>query len=153
MKYNLDIKGYTGQLTITQKKIIIQRSGALGKLISSGFSVDTKEIPVEKITAIQFKSANWLTNGWIQFSVVGETTNKAEATDENTILFTYGQRKDFIEAKELLDSMINEIEKDSSVPQSTVSSAGELKKYAELRDAGILTEEEFTKKKNEILNI
>jgi hypothetical protein len=41
----------------------------------------------------------------------------------------------------------------SSHPQAMMSSADELKKFAELRDDGVITEEDFQKKKNELLGL
>lgn len=156
MESNFEIKGYTGQLTVTQDKIIIQRKG-LGGFISRGILAGVKEIPIKNITAIQFRNANWLTNGMIQFSIHGEMGHKGSSidavNDENTILFTNKQQEDFLKAKELIEDIMKKVEIQQNRSHTTISNAEELKKFAELKDAGIITEEEFLKKKNEILNM
>lgn len=45
------------------------------------------------------------------------------------------------------------IGKKSDEPKYSSNSADEIKKFAELRDAGIITEEEFTEKKKQLLGI
>lgn len=154
MENLMEVSGHTGQLTITENKIIIQRKGIMG-FIARGILNGDKEIPISSITAIQYRDANWLANGQIQFSVQGELGHKGGAfsavNDENTILFTNKQKENFAKAKTLIDELMNKSKKNDSQVVQQLSVADELKKFSELREQGILTEEEFNIKKKELL--
>lgn len=154
MENLMEISGYTGQLIVTDKKIIIKRKG-LGGFISRGILNGDKEIPIKNITAIQFRNANWLTNGSIQFSIHGEMGHKGNAisavNDENTLIFTNSQKEDFIKAKQLIDELMSKAEKSEINSTQQISIADELKKFSELKDQGIISEDEFNIKKKELL--
>jgi len=62
--------------------------------------------------------------------------------DENTINFYNNKNKDFEEAKRLIEEKIS-----AGDVQSNKSDLGELEKLAELKEKGIITEEEFNAKK------
>lgn len=156
MNILLEAYGYTGQLIVTDQKIIIKRKG-LGGFIARGILKGDKEIPIKNITAIEFKNANWLTNGRIQFSIHGELGHKGGAisavNDENTLLFTNGQKEVFIKAKQIIDELMSRTDTDKNKSSvSEFSIADELKKFAELKERGIISQEEFDKKKTELLN-
>ena len=154
MENLLEVKGHTGQLIVTDRKIIIKRKG-LGGVIARGALAGDKEIPVRSITAIEFKEAGWLANGRIQFSIQGEVGHKGGAvsavSDENTLIFTKGQQDGFVQAKKLIEELMAKAEQPTHQIVNQVSSADELKKFAELRQQGLITEEEFNKKKKELL--
>jgi len=90
-------KGHNGQVSLSADSLTISRQGFLG-FISQGLKGD-KRIPYSSITAVQFKKAGWLTNGYIQFSMLGGIESRGgirKATrDENSIMFRSSQNKDF----------------------------------------------------------
>lgn len=104
------IDGVGGQLTLTKKRVIIERKGKLA-FITHGMS-GTKEIPIKNITAVQFKSASLGINGFIQFSILGSNESKGgilDATsDENTVTFSKSSEPNFREIKRYIDSIIDE---------------------------------------------
>ena len=51
------------------------------------------------------------------------------------------------------DIKLNAIRNPNNIQQNTYSEADELKKFAELKDKGIISQEEFEKKKKEILGL
>ena len=55
--------------------------------------------------------------------------------------------------KKFYDIKLNAIRNPNNIQQNNYSEADELKKFAELKDKGIISQEEFEKKKNEILGI
>lgn len=156
MENLMEVKGYTGQLIITNHKIIITRKG-FGGFIARGGLAGNKEIPIKSITAIEFKNANWITNGRIQFSIHGEVGHKGGAVsavnDENTIIFTKGQHDNFVKAKALIEELMQKIEQNANVITSQISIADEIRKFAELKDQGLITEDEFNKKKKDLLGL
>ncbi|UOY92913.1 SHOCT domain-containing protein [Ectobacillus sp. JY-23] len=146
--------GVNGQLELVGNKIIIKRKGVLAKM-TQGLKGD-KEILVKQISSIQFKPANLFTNGYIQFAFSGGKENKGglmDATkDENTIMFNKKQQPLFEQIKVAIEQKIDESHAPTIV-QNTVDVAEQIKKLADLRDSGILTDEEFNSKKKQLLEI
>ncbi|MBB6446517.1 DUF4429 domain-containing protein [Bacillus benzoevorans] len=149
----MEASGVNGQLEFTGTKIIIKRKGMLAKM-TQGLKGD-KEILVKQISSIQFKKANSFTNGYIQFAFSGGKENQGglfDATkDENTIMFNKKQMKDFEKIKLAVEEKI--IESNQSTPSQVVDVADQIKKLSELRDNGIITDDEFNAKKKQLLNI
>jgi len=92
-----------------------------------------------------------LTAGYIQLTLQGGSEAKGglfqSTTDENTINFHAmgGNNAKFEEAKQLIEERIN------SVGQPQSSSLNDLEKLAELKEKGIITEQEFEQKKKQLL--
>jgi hypothetical protein len=147
----MEAKGVNGQLELLETKIRIKRKGVLA-FMTQGLKGD-KEILIKQISSIQFKKAGMLTNGYLQFAFIGGQEAKGalfQATqDENTIIFTTGQQASFEKIKEAIEKKIASMEKG----ETKSSNLDELKKLAELKDKGIITEEEFTAKKKQLLGI
>lgn len=144
-------KGVNGQIELYSNKVCIRRKGVLG-FMTQGLKGD-KNIMISTITSVQFKKASMLTNGFIQFAFMGGQEAKGgifQATkDENTVMFNTKQQSDFEKIKEEVEKRIQA----GGSPTSTLSNADELAKFADLRDKGILTEDEFQKKKKQILGL
>ena len=75
-------------------------------------------------------------------------------TDENTIVFgkTYNELAQKLVSK--IESKIDELQSSQSqtiIHQPTQTRAQQIKEFKELLDEGIITEEEFDKKKSELL--
>ena len=147
----LKAKGKSGQIELYGNKICICRRGISGFLLHG--SKGDKEIMISSITAIQFKKANMWVNGYIQIAFMGGMEAKKgifeAVSDENTVMFDVFQQDDFICIK-------NEMEKLMLLQNSTsdaYSGAEEIEKLANLRDKGILTEQEFNQKKKQILDL
>jgi len=150
----MEAKGVNGQLEFTGNKIAIKRKGMLAKM-TQGLKGD-KEILIKQISSIQFKPAGALTNGYIQFAFSGGKENKGglfDATqDENAIMFNKKQMKEFEEIKSAIEEKINSLNQ-PIIQSAPIDIADQIKKLADLRDSGILTEEEFNAKKKQLLNI
>jgi hypothetical protein len=143
--------GMNGQIEVYEDRVIIKRKG-FSAFISQGLKGD-KNIPMSSINSVQFKEANWLTNGYLQLGLTGGSEAKGgiveAVNDENTVLF---RKKSMI----FFNTVRMDIEKRMGkviVAQSQGSFADELSKLADLLDRGILTEEEFAGKKKELLGL
>ena len=147
----ISAKGVNGQIELYANKICIRRKGVLG-FLTQGLKGD-KNIMISTITSIQFKKAGMLTNGYIQFAFMGGQEAKGGifqgTQDENTVMFNKKQQPLF---EQIRDAVENRIQF-ANTPISTNSDADELSKLADLRDKGILTEEEFQQKKKQILGL
>ncbi|BAU27591.1 uncharacterized protein DUF4429 [Aneurinibacillus soli] len=150
----MEALGVNGQIEVTQNKVIIKRKGMLAKM-TQGLKGD-KEILIKQITSIQFKAPGTFTNGYMQFAFSGGSENKGglfDATkDENTVMFNKKQQPDFEKIKALIEEKMEEATT-AATPSAPIDTAEQIKKFAELRDAGILTEEEFQTKKKQLLGI
>jgi len=144
-----EFKGYNGTLILTNTGVIIKR-GVKGFLLGGGMLRGDKTIPYSSIIAVQLKKAG-LVAGYLQLTLKGGSEAKSglfqSTTDENTVNFHSGKNKDFEEAKCLIEERISDI----SAPKN--SSLSELEKLAELKEKGIITEEEFNAKKKQILGL
>lgn len=78
------------QVILYDKYIYYKREGAMN-LMTRGMQGE-KKVPYRNITSIQFKPATGLTNGYIQFSIMGSAESKrglqAAVYDENSIMFS-----------------------------------------------------------------
>lgn len=89
----LKAAGINGQLVLDGVTLRIERAG-VGAFMTQGLK-GNKEIPIRRITAVQFRRPNFFANGYLQISFEGGTEAKAgvfEAVkDENTVVFTKAQ--------------------------------------------------------------
>jgi hypothetical protein len=152
MEEVFEVKGLTGTVIVYPNKVVLKYS----KFLGSGKG--EKEIRSKSITGIQLKKPG-LTNGYIQFSFSGSSEQKGRsafdaAKDENTIMISNNsQYQDMEKVKRLIESYQDrpEIQIVHSTPDLSV--ADEIKKFADLRDAGILTTTEFEAKKKQLLGL
>ncbi len=153
MKALFALEDQWGQLYVYEDRIVITRKG-VSAFLTQGLKGE-KTIPIDSLTNIQFKAAGIL-NGYIQFSVTGEVGSKggtiAAGYDENTVFFKKKNLKVAEDIRSFLEEKI--INKSSRVPMTQpLSSADELKKYKDLLDQGIITQEEFDAKKKQLLGL
>jgi len=149
------VKGVNGQLEVYSDKVIISRKGALG-FLTQGLAGD-KTIPMRAIQSVQFKAGNALTNGFIQFAVMGGREKQggvfAATQDENTIMLRMGEQSKTGEMiKAYVENRILELSNPQPVIQE-VSAADELVKFKGLLDAGAITQQEFEAKKKQLLGL
>lgn len=145
-----EYRGYNGTLVLDKRGVTIKR-GAKGFILGGGMLRGDKTIPYRSITAVQLKMAG-LTAGYIQLSLQGGQEAKGglfqSTKDENSVHFYQGKNKQFQEAKAIIEERIEA----SLGGTPATSNLDELKKLAELKEAGVITEDEFEKKKKELLN-
>ncbi len=135
----------------------IQHSGALSRMtVGKG----SKRVPVSAISAIHLKPAGPVVSGYVQFTMAGATEVRARfgrqsfdaASDENSIMFTKKEQPYF----EALRDRIEQAQAAQLRPQQPTPAlpdiAGQIRSLAELRDAGILSEDEFQYKKKDLLS-
>ena len=148
----MTLNGVNGQIYLFSDKVVIKRKGLTAKL-TQGFTKGDKSIYLKQISGIQIKKAGILFNGYIQFTLAGGNENTkgiVDAThDENTIIFNK-KNNNFIDE---FKKKIEELQQVQSQPINNISVADEIKKYKDLLDQGILTQEEFDKKKKQLLDI
>lgn len=93
-------KGHNGQVSFDGRMVTISRKGLLGR---ASVGKGEKRIPLTSITAVQWKPAGPVMNGYIQFSLPGGNEGRARfgsqtkdaGHDENSVIFTRRQMASF----------------------------------------------------------
>lgn len=149
------MEGVAAVLEVFEDKLTLTSTGVLG-LLSRGLK-GTKTIPFFSITAIQFKRAG-LTNGYLQFTILGGNESRGgifeAAGDENTFMFANQEWNNrFAESiKEFIEGRIRELRHPKASTQTDSGRlADELRKLADLKSEGVLSEAEFEAAKKRLL--
>ena len=115
-----------------------------------------KKFYYDQITAVQFRSASFFSNGYIQFTVPGGMEKKGGSMravfDENSVAFGFSSRKAFLQARNLIDSHMDASHRQTS-SATTTTNTDELERLAALVDRGFITRDEFDAKKRQLLNL
>jgi len=140
-------------ITVDEYGVSIQQKGVLNAM-AVGIT-GTKQLPFTSMTAVQFKPAGLL-SGYIQFSVIGGNEAKGgvfqAAGDENTIMFAKKEQETADQLKQLVEGKIRDAQLGKTSPTKNVKSAAEqIREFKELLDMGAITNEEFEKKKAQLL--
>lgn len=140
-------KGRNGQITVSADWLTIERKG-LGRM---GHSKGDRRIPLASITAVQMRPAGPFANGFLKFTIPGSPELRgglqAATTDENAVVFTRSQQKAFDAVRARVEDYIAR----RNAPAAP-DVADQLRKLGELRDAGVLSAEEFEAKKAELID-
>ncbi len=153
--------GRNGQVHLFEDRVLITRQGFVSA-ITFGFRGD-KEILISEITSIGWKEPGF-TTGYIHFEYVGGQApvrtgvfaDDSIVNNENAVIFTPEHQPDFEQLRKLLEEKRAELRKPQQVEvvaAATASPMEELKKLAELKEMGIVTEEEFEAKKKQLLGL
>jgi protein-disulfide isomerase len=103
----MEVSGVNGQIVVDESWVTIKRKGAMA-MISQGIKGD-KRIPISSIISVQFKNANAMVNGYIQFATAGGEGGGGigQATsDENTVMFKKNQSADFEKLRDHIEELI-----------------------------------------------
>jgi hypothetical protein len=155
----MEVKGHTGTVRFDGRMITIRRTGFLAR---ASVGKGEKQIPLSHVTAVQFKPAGPLVNGFIQFTIGGSNERRSRlggqtidaVSDENSVVFHYKQRTAFALLRDVVTAALEGIQagpqdhtgpRDGRIPE-------QIKQLADLRELGVLTDAEFTAKKAELLD-
>lgn len=156
MKY--EIKGADGKLLVYEDRVVITKKSFVKK-----GKIGERNFFYSDISSVEFKKSG-MTGGYIKFIVAGanETSESKSLIklnkiynrfdDQNSISFKALEKKDK-EAYDFIMSKIAEAKKGNggSVIQQS-SNLDEIKKLAELKEMGAISESEFEEQKNKLLN-
>lgn len=150
-------KGVNGQVYIVGDKVVIARKGLLA---NPTFDRGDTEIPIRSITSVELKEPSlWTGGGFIEILYAGcpaPLPPQQRAKDPNVVLFTKSSLPDFLEIKDEIDRLRWELTESHQPVYENYSPASDIPKQIEdlarLYKAGILTEDEFTSKKKELLS-
>ena len=161
----LQAKGQNGTIVVDEHYVTIKRTGFVARTtVGKG----EKRIPLGSITAVQWKKAG-IVVGFIQFTIPGGNEVRSRVgsqswdagKDENSVTFTVKQQSAFEQIRAGVEASIAErlaqqqVPVQYAAPVAPVAAApdymAQLRQLAELRDAGVLSDEEFAAKKADLL--
>jgi hypothetical protein len=145
-------RGLHRDLELLHNMVRIRRRSTLGFL--SGESKIEKDILISKIVSIRLKRAGIFADGYIQFifEEKGPKDNDLESDiegDENVVVFRPGQQKAFEAMREAIEQKMM----GAKTGPRADSNFDELVRLAELLDKKIINEDEFNRKKKQILGL
>jgi hypothetical protein len=151
----IEAKGHSGTVTFDGQSVIITRESFLARAtVGKG----RKSIPLDSITAVQWKAAGALVNGYIQFTIPGGNEGRSRmgsatidaGRDENAVVFTRKQMPDFEALRTAVEQAIATRGNAAAAPVQ-LSAADRIQQLAGLRDQGLITEAEYETKRGELL--
>ncbi len=153
-------KGGKSIIKINGNTLTISRPGLMSKM-SLGFTGD-KTIMINQISGVQIKKVG-LARGYIQFIMAGTKEVKSGIIggkiDENVVYSDSSFKKsnkqindDFEKIKKYIEDF-NSNQNNTTVVQNVKSPVEQVKELKELLDMGAISQEEFDKKKKELLNL
>jgi hypothetical protein len=151
-----DITGSRGRrLIVFEDKVIIKTSVTPGSILTGNFSDGEKTIYYADCIGIQFKESG-MQLGYLQLETASALMNNRASNFFNENSFTFEGSVLNCQMKEVADYIrikVEECKKQKSGQTVAVSAADELKKFKELLDSGVITQEEFDAKKKQLLGL
>ena len=145
------IDGANGQLVVYPDKVRITRKGVRAKVFQGLFAGE-KDIYFSQIGSVLVKQAGYATLGYISFAAAGNVQRRGHVldavNDENTVSF--GRKV----TPQFLEGVRQYIEARTRTPAQTTATPDpmdQLKKLSELHDAGVITDDEYEAKRQELL--
>lgn len=151
-----DLDGVRGRhIKIYEDKVVLSVKATFGSFLTGNISDGEKTIYFEDCIGIQFKESG-LQIGYLQFETAGRIMNNATSNFFNENTFTWDttvQTNEFmVQVSNYCKERIRACKQRANAPAApALSGADELKKFKELLDMGVITQEEFDKKKQQIL--
>lgn len=153
--YSID--GVRGRhIEIYENKCIIRTKPTFGSFLTQNMTDGEKTIYYKDCVGIQFKKSS-LTIGYLQFETASGMMNNKNSNffGENSFTFdtTKVSNEKMEEVANYVKKRIDEIKTMDNVPTivQATSAADELKKFKDLLDMGIISQEEFDAKKTQLL--
>ena len=155
MKALFNLDGNVATLTVYEDYCVITGKKNLTSFVSGRMFDGTKEFYYSDLTTVQYKKASIWINGFIQFEYPGSHSGENNYNSENTFVIMQG--KSDIEQCEKAYQYIKEriafYKKQKNAGPAAFSPAEELKKFKELLDCGVISQQEFDAKKKELLGV
>jgi len=135
------LEAFDDYLILSRNQLLIIKSTAV-----------SQKIMYKDITSIQFKNCGW-TQGIIDFDYAGSIDGKF-IFGASTIGKAKKLAKEMESIHEYIEKRVDEIRNSPSIGiNSSISIADEIKKFKQLMDDGIISEDEFNAKKKDMLNL
>ncbi len=149
----LILAAFNGTVYAYEDKVIIRRKGIYAMTAGK-----ENVIPYSTMVGVKFMEGNFITKGHIKFLVKGfaETSSvsfgSVSDSDRHAVLFGKKLNEEANKMKNFVETKLSQASSATPIIQQA-SAADELKKFKELLDAGVITQEEFDAKKKQLLGI
>ena len=158
-KPKYEVEGARGRyLRVYEDKCIISTKPTVGAFITGNASDGDKEIYYADVLGVQYKKPGYQL-GYLQLETASALMNNRNDNFFNENSFTFGENV-MVEVEQVvafIKKKIDLIKKQKNAPVAPTaeafSAADELKKFKELLDMGVITQEEFDAKKKELLGL
>ena len=153
-----DLVGCRGRtMQVFENKCIISTKAGVGSFITGNVSDGAKTIYYSDVIGVQCKKAGFQI-GYLQLETASSTMNNKGDNffNENSFTFEEALNYQIDEVADYIRKKIEEAKQQKTAPvmvAGALSPADELKKFKELLDAGIITQEEFDAKKKQLLGL
>jgi len=148
------VRSINDELELAGDKVIIRKRGVANAL-AAGMNGE-RTISISALTAIQLKPAGMITPGYILFSYAGSKPfmgGVLEATqDPDTFLFGRELNAQVADFKSKVEKIMRDSKQTSSPRDTSGTLTDELRRLAELKRQGILSQEEFDAAKKKLLS-
>ena len=153
-----DLAGVRGRhAKIYEDKVVLSVKAGIGSFITGNISDGEKTIYYADCIGVQYKASGFQI-GYLQFETAGGIMNNKQSNffNENTFTWdtTVQSNEKMEEVAKYVKDRVNYYKTAKHAPvvaAPAISPAEELKKFKELLDMGIITQEEFDMKKKQIL--
>ena len=139
-------------VTVTRDSVSILAKGFMNA-VNKGITGE-KQFFFKNMSGIQYKEPGF-TTGYMQFILIGSQESKRGVSgavkDENTILFLKKEQHLMLELKNFIEYRLVQINERPS--NNSSNSVDEIRKFKQLLDDGIITQEEFDAKKRQLLGL
>ena len=137
--------------------VLTHKKNALNMMTSKYFSGE-KRFFYRDLTSLQFREPGKITDGYLEFEFPGSRGGASGQAyqSENAMAFAKVHLEQMKEAYEYINHRMTLCKTGNNATpsaSSSTTSADELLKFKELLDAGVITQEEFENKKNQIVGI
>ena len=153
-----DLQGVRGRyMKVYQNRAVIGVKATIGSLFSGNVSDGEKTIYYRDCIGVQFKESG-LQIGYLQLETASGIMNNKQSNffNENSFTFdtTVQTNEKMIEVANYVRSKVEEAKSgEGQTIIKEVSAADEIKKFKELLDMGVITQEEFDAKKKQLLGL
>ena len=153
------VKGVRGRnLYVFDDKCVINTTAGIGSFLTGNATDGEKTIYYTDVIGVQYKPSG-INIGFLQLETASSQMNNRSSNYFNENSFTFDtttvSNERMAEVAEYVKKRVDEFKRSSGKPviQQTASSADELKKFKELLDSGVITQEEFDAKKKQLLGL
>lgn len=152
--------GVANKLEVYEDRCVLVAIKNARSLLMGAILNGNKEFYYSDLTSVQFKPANSIINGYVQFEYPGSHSGGSglnNFSSENSFAFMKAKvsNEDVEKAVGYIKEKIREAKapRPAQVVTQAQSGADELFKYKSLLDAGVISQEEFDAKKKQILGL
>ena len=153
------VKGVRGKsLDVFEDKCVITVGVTIGSILTSNATDGEKIIYYKDIIGIQYKEPGF-TVGYLQLETSAPSMNNGISNFFGENSFTFDNSGDSVGVLEMqpiveyIKKRVEDYKRNDSGTVQAVSAADEIKKFKELLDMGVITQEEFDAKKKQLLGL